>query len=131
MKVIDAGHKYILEDYDNVEQYQPNDIFFMKRIGPHYPGNVGESHHGTNCQEILRVLIDRVKYLQGQIYCDDNEEILRYLRYSLLMFEQRAARIHGRKLSDFNYKDNKIEDIPTCKTCGHIECNIKEHQKGA
>lgn len=131
MKVIEVGHKYQLEDYDNTADHSlPNNLFFMKRIGPHYPGNIGCPHHGTNCQEVLRVLIDRVKYLQSQIYCPENEEILRYLRYCILMFEQRAAKIHGRTLNaaEYPYKHNNIEDTPTCKTCGHIECQIKEHQ---
>lgn len=129
MKVLDPGHSYEFEDYDKKEHDLPPTLFFMKRVGPHYPGNTGESHHGTNCQEVLRGLIDRTKYLENQIHCEENAEIIRYMRYCILLFEKRAARIHGRELQaeKLPYKDNEIEKLPTCKTCGHIECQIKEH----
>jgi hypothetical protein len=135
MKVIEIGHHYELECYDVGDRvWIKDDIFFMKRVGGHYPGNKGEPHPGTNCQEVLRVLINRIKYLDRQIPCDENKIIIQDLRNALLLFEQRAARMHGRTLSKrFFLNDPKlikrveIEDEPTCKTCGHIECTIKEH----
>lgn len=130
MKVLEAGHQYDLENYDDTDEKTSNYLIFMKRIGGHYPGNVAPAHRGTNCQEVLRVLIDRVKYLNNQIPCIENEEIIRYLRYAIFMFESRAANLHGRpfdKVKDFPYIENRIEEEPTCKTCGHIRCQIKEH----
>src|SRR5258707_13345918 len=43
---------------------------FVKREGEGYPGNIGH-HEGTTMQEVLRVLIDRAKYINGQIPCDE------------------------------------------------------------
>jgi hypothetical protein len=130
MRIIEAGHHYELESYDiGNEEWVNDDITFMKRIGSHYPGNTGEAHPGTNCQEVLRVLIDRVKYLDDQIACSENKDILDYLRHALLRFEQRAARIRQKPLAYLADKGMcNIEDLPTCKTCGHIECEIKEHK---
>lgn len=59
MKVIDPGHVYELAHLDgqHVER-----LVFVKREGDGYPGNFGH-HEGTNLQEVLRALIDRVEYL--------------------------------------------------------------------
>jgi len=124
MKVKIRGHIYELDTYDQIHDRPPETIVFMKRIGGHYPGNLGQPHAGTNCQEVIRVLIDRVKYLDNQIPCQENKDILEYLRLTLLRFEQRAAKIHGRKLRT---NSDAIENERACFTCGHLECQIKEH----
>ncbi len=117
MKVIDPGHSYEPQEYDG--ETTENVIVFMKREGQGYPGNIGH-HAGTNCQEIIRILIDRVKYLDRQIPHEQNEQILRGLRRALFGFELRAAERHGRTLI---YPLAPIENIPTCKKCGHIQCD--------
>lgn len=117
MKVLDPGHVYVIAEYDGGGT---QNLRFMKREGPGYPYNEG-SHPGTNCQEILRVLIDRVKYLQRQVPCAENEIILGSLRSVLIAFESRAARRHGRELMlPFN---QSIEDVKSCPRCGHINCD--------
>lgn len=119
MKVIDPGHEYLLESYDGEQE---NRLVFMKREGEGYPFNVGH-YAGTNCQEVIRVLIDRVKYLQQQIPCDENVSVIAALRQVLLSFETRAAQRHGRVFPcDVRFE---IEDRPTCKGCGHIDCEGK------
>lgn len=45
---------------------------FVKREGEHFPGNVGH-YPGTTMQEVLRVLIDRAKYVNSQIPCLETE----------------------------------------------------------
>lgn len=120
MKVLDPGHKYLLASYDGVE-YQ--ELTFVKREGMGYPGNVGH-YAGTNIQEVLRVLIDRVNYLNTQIYSVHNEIVLGFLRGAIYELEERAARRHNRTLTFDPYSDpvENIETLPTCPTCGHIEC---------
>jgi len=115
MKVIDAGHRYELRPFDGGEVQA---LTFMKREGPGYPGNVGH-YGGTNCQEVLRALIDRMEYLQHQISCGETEGALFLLRQALWLFEGRAARRHGRL---FDYPVAAIENEATCKRCGHIGC---------
>lgn len=116
MKVLDPGHYYSVNVYDGEdEQY----IWFMHRIGEGYPGNQGEPYSGTNCQEVIRVLIDRVKYLNSQIPCEANIVIITNLREALWQFEQRAADRHGRQLPE---RPIEVEHIPTCVRCGHIHC---------
>ncbi len=122
MKEIDAGHEYELNSYDGK---QPNRLVFVKREGEGYPFNVGH-HPGTNCQSVIRALIARVKYLQKQIPCVENQVVIRKLRESLWHFEIRAAQRHGRQLPDFPIE---IEAMPTCLTCGHIGCEDLNHQQ--
>lgn len=122
MKVIDPGHEYELDSYDGGE---PVRLVFVKREGEGYPFNVGH-HPGTNCQEVIRALIDRVQYLQRQIPCDENPVVVNRLRDALWQFEQRAAERHGRLLPSF---EAAIEKQPTCAGCGHIGCDGQHKAK--
>lgn len=123
MNEVDPGHEYLLDSYDGGD---PVRLVYVKREGEGYPFNVGH-HPGTNCQEVIRALIARVKYLQKQVRCDENIFVIDYLRRALWQFEIRAAQRHGRRLPDFYL--NEIENQPTCAGCGHIGCegNHKFH----
>lgn len=116
MNVLDPGHSYALQNYDGDGAQK---LVFMKREGPGYPFNVGH-YKGTNCQEVMRALIDRVLYLNKQVPCAENQIALAGLRSALYAFELRAARRHGRELE---WQTSEPESAPTCPTCGHIKCN--------
>ncbi len=116
MDIIDPGHKYKLSTLDGeVEQI----ITFVKREGDNFPGNIGH-YPGVIIQEVLRVLIDRLKYLDNQRYDVQNEFVLYALRKAIWHLEVRAARIHN---LDFPFPVEDIEMLPVCKSCGHIVCN--------
>jgi hypothetical protein len=117
MRVLDAGHYYALSCLDSPLNLEEK-LRFVKREGPGYPGNVGR-YAGTNIQEVLRVLIDRVKYLDSQIHDGNNDGVLLSLRDALWWLEARAARRHGRKEPEYS---QSIELAPACSRCGHIEC---------
>ncbi len=129
MKVLDPGHQYELEMLDVPTIVEKGTyvaiptLQFVKREGPGYPGNKGH-YHGTNIQEVLRVLIDRIQYLQGQKECPENRMILRHLRHCIMLLEQRAARRHGDMMRMSEVPLEGIESMTTCKTCGHIRCNV-------
>lgn len=59
MTVIDPGHEYLM---DSLDGEQTNRLVFVKRQGVKYPGNVG-AHPGTTMQEVLRALLERLKYV--------------------------------------------------------------------
>lgn len=124
MKEVDKGHEYLLDEYDGYHERGMR-LVFVKREGEGYPFNKG-SHCGTNCQEVLRALIYRVKYLQKQIPCDENVVVLRNLRNALWQFEIRAAQRHGRQLPKL---PEAIETVPTCEGCGHIGCEGNHHNE--
>ncbi len=124
MEVVDKGHHYLLKKFDidsTIPRFvREDELVFVKREGAKYPGNIGH-HPGTITQEVLRALIDRTKYVDNQLPCFENKQILDNLRSSLLLLEIRAARIRGKKLILVNPMDN-IEEQPTCDVCGHILC---------
>lgn len=118
MKILDPGHRYEVAIYDGGESFA-RVIQFMKRVGDGYPGNAGPPYEGTNIQEVLRVLIDRVQYLDGQISDKSNLMVIDDLRHALRALELRAARRHGRTPPEFRFD---IENEPVCPKCGHIGC---------
>lgn len=115
MRVLDAGHRFALRhlDGDGEEILQ-----FVKREGEGYPGNIGHCE-GTTMQEVLRALISRAKYVDGQIPCYETDKGIELMRGALRWFEVRAARRHGRIFED---RRNDIELADTCEKCGHIGC---------
>lgn len=119
MKIIDAGHMYVLDSLDGGE---PVRVTFVKRQGAKFPFNSGV-HGGTNVQEVLRALIDRTKYLLSQEACAETEAALGNLQSALLHYEVRAARRHDRHLD--LYSVDQLSNLPTCETCRHIGCDGK------
>lgn len=124
MIVKDPGHCYLLDYLDaKMGDEKQGMLTFVKRVGDKYPGNT-YGHAGTNIQEVLRALIERVKYVNNQIPCSQNEIILLKLRESILLLEERAAIRHGREPIRKSYE---IELAPTCSKCGHIGCQGECH----
>lgn len=123
MKTVDPGHIYMLDvlDIEADERQSAEMLMFVKRQGDRYPGNV--SHYpGTNCQEVIRALIARVNFLEGQLPDPHNEAIVRHLREALWLFESRAAQRYGRVLPPLESTE-RIEEELTCSLCAHIRCN--------
>jgi hypothetical protein len=92
-------------------------LVFVKREGPKFPGNVG-SHPGTNIQEVLRAVLERLSYLDKQEHDDRNTLVAGYIGYAIYYLEERAANRHGRT------PPNKLEAVigEVCLKCGHVGC---------
>ena len=123
MKILDPGHRYWLDllDIEGDQRHGTELLTFVKRQGARYPGNRGH-YPGTNCQEVIRALINRVKHLDSQVADAHNEPILRHLRETLWLFESRAAERYGRTLPPLE-EFEAIEEESTCAGCAHIRCN--------
>lgn len=133
MKVVDPGHKYILDELDKDDGGLIY-LTFVKRIGDRYLGNSGHAYGGTYCQDVLRALIDRCKYLNNQISCPQTIRIIELLRTALYLFEYRAAEIKGELPSFFRMEEIRsdlvsIEDVIACKQCGHLYPHQHVEQK--
>ena len=122
MKVLDPGHSYALDVIDGREG-DTVDLIFVKRDTPseNYPGNIGH-YPGVQIQEVLRALIDRCKYVNDQFSCEETELSILLLRKSLWDLEQRARRIRGQEPLNRNLLAEVVETLPTCPTCGHVQC---------
>ena len=122
MKEVDPGHSYALDVLDG----EPNEQVikkFVKREGPGYPGNVGH-HPGPTLQENWRADIARLKYVNGQIFCNETLAAIQLLRQAILLLEIRAKRTHSQQLPPVDL--DTIELYPTCSTCGHILCTLHQ-----
>lgn len=118
---LDAGHKYRLFTLDgDVGQV----LTFVKRHDPEnpdrFPGNEN-SYPGTTLQSVIRVLIDRTTYLQGQIPCEENIAVINNLQNCLFLLEHRAMRRHGLDASQLT--QHKASFGAMCHVCGHVACN--------
>lgn len=116
MKELDPGHLYIPDSIDG--EYPEGPIRFVKREGDNYPGNVGH-YPGTTIQEVLRILIARLCYVNGQTGCNESCTAINLLRETIQIMEMRAKRVKGKFLETL-YQD--IETYPPCKICGNILC---------
>lgn len=126
MKVIDPGHVYDLVWVDGRPEADghpildyANRLTFVKREGEKYPRNVGH-HPGTQIQEVLRTLIDRLYYVNTQEPDVANAVVISNLREAIFTLECRAAKRHGRRFDLRLWAD--IEKHPVCLKCGHIGC---------
>lgn len=119
MRVVDPGHKYLLDSLDNGS---PIPLTFVKRDAPaeRYPGNIGH-YPGTLIQEVLRALIDRGEYLQNQQPCEETQEFVNLMRRGLWVLESRVRRV--RHEPPLEIQLSAIERQPTCDICGHITCS--------
>lgn len=119
MKVLDPGHQYGLTSLDASYDGEYEFLAFVKRVGPEYPGNTGFPYSGTNIQEVIRALIDRVNYLEGQVPCMENALVIEHLRCAFQWLERRAARRHQRPTPKFT---DAPELMSYCSRCHHVGC---------
>lgn len=124
MKIIDPGHEYLLEGVG--EGARPQHITFVKNEGEKYPGNIG-FHSGILTQELLRVCLDRIAYLNSQGSCMETELALSAIRQALAWFEVRAARCRGTHIEGEHA--DALDNAMTCPVCGHNQCHRMEHER--
>lgn len=104
MKALVPGHRYEAAHLDGkgVEIIQ-----FVDR-------GHGNDTEGTTCQELIKILIDRVKLLDEEVPSMFNENIIYHARMMLINFEARALirKVEKKKLLpeelDFSDEDGHI-----------------------
>lgn len=124
MKVIDPGHQYQLQVIDGDDLFGKLTILrFVKRVGSKFPGNL-DSYPGTNCQEPLRAIVDRLNYLNNQKPDVRTISARDHLIEAIYLLEHRAAELHSRKPPT---KSEALNEI-TCQKCGHVGCTGSCHK---
>jgi len=87
MKVIDEGHSYELDcvgDQNLCRESQKLD--FMKRV------NGKMVMDGTTNEDVLKMLIDRMQYLQRRLPCRENAQVITKLEEALLWLNSRTQK---------------------------------------
>lgn len=81
MNVVETGHIYKL---NNTESSQAQELIFINRDA----GNL--IYDGTTNEEVLKVLIDRLKYLNMKCPCRENSIVITKLEESLMWLNRRT-----------------------------------------
>lgn len=84
MKVIKAGHQYELPHFGSPDHTQ-----YISFIQKDVAGNLIED--GTTNEEVLSMLIDRMKTLQDKMPCRENAIVITKLEESLMWLNKRTA----------------------------------------
>lgn len=86
MKVNVEGHDYFLENFGRCPD--PNGVQFLKFVRMEEDGTY---YDGTTNEDVLAVLIDRMKYLNGKFPCRENSIVITKLEESLMWLNHRTA----------------------------------------
>ncbi len=91
MKTLTLGHKYELANFQAPET-DGQTIQFIEKV----PVSEGSKElrtvsDGTTNEEVLKVLIDRLNYLQGKFPCRENAIVITKLEESLMWLNKRTA----------------------------------------
>ena len=112
MKVLDKGHTYLLKDNGSCEH--SNKLIFFK--DKKYNKN---GYEGTTNQEVLRALIDRMKFMDKQCPSKENKKIIKHLRKALALHEIRH-------IKRFVHKNLEIENVKITNCDDHFLISERE-----
>lgn len=89
MNIITTGHKYELASF---EGGTPQTLQFIEKV-PVAEGSkeLRTVNDGTTNEEVLKVLIDRLQYLNGKFPCRENAIVITKLEESLMWLNKRTA----------------------------------------
>lgn len=102
MKVHTAGHLYELANFENAGT--PQLLQFIHKEPKGETTELITVAEGTTNEEVLRVLIDRMIFLQAKFPCRENAIVITKLEESLMWLEKRTA---DRKLRNVEGKHQK------------------------
>ncbi len=88
MRIIDQGHQYELS---HLEGDGHEILSFIKKESTENPGELQIVSDGTTNEEVLRVLIDRMNFLQVKKPCRENAIVITKLEECLMWLEKRTA----------------------------------------
>lgn len=90
MKVLTAGHRYIVANHQVPSQGQVIQ-FIEKKPSEADPSVLEVVADGTTNEEVIEVLIDRLQYLNGKMESIENKYAIEYLGKALNLLKQRTA----------------------------------------
>lgn len=91
MRVITAGHKYELENFEAKDQPGQVIQFIEKAPRPgDEPGALATVNDGTTNEEVLKMLIDRCEFLYNKFPSDETHVAVGGLRIALYAIQSRT-----------------------------------------
>jgi hypothetical protein len=91
MKILRAGHRYELENFENKDR--PGQVIQFIEKTPVAEGSpeLRTVHDGTTNEQALLVVIDRMQSMQAKFPCRENAIAITHLETALLWLEKRTA----------------------------------------
>lgn len=99
MKTITIGHKYELYNFERNIPELNQVVQFIEKV-PVSEGSVElrTVNDGTTNEEVLAMLIDRMKYLQDKAPCRENAIVITKLEEALMWLDKRTADRKARRV---------------------------------
>lgn len=91
MKVITAGHKYELKNFENKEAPGQTIQFIEKVSAPENPTQLTTVNDGTTNEEVLEVILDRLNHLNSKFPCRENALAITNIEQGLMWLNRRTA----------------------------------------
>jgi hypothetical protein len=89
MKALTKGHLYHLPNFENEDEGQLIQ-FIEKKPSEDVEGELVTVKDGTTNEAVLKMLIDRLYYLQEKFSCRENEIVITKLEESLMWLNKRT-----------------------------------------
>lgn len=89
MQILTEGHRYLLNSYEGTQAQVLQ--FIEKRPRDDNSTELVTVNDGTTNEEVLAVLIDRMKSLNAKFPCRENSIVITKLEESLMWLEKRTA----------------------------------------
>ena len=94
MKILTEGHKYELDHFESygLDGVAVETLQFIEKV-PVAEGltELKTVNDGTTNEEVLKVLINRMQYLQAKFPCRENAIVITKLEESLVWLEKRTV----------------------------------------
>ena len=92
MRVIKPGHGYELANFEQDIPELNQRLHFIDKVPcDDAPGKLVTVRDGTTNEEVLEMLIDRMKFLQAAFPCRENAIVITKLEESLMWLNKRTA----------------------------------------
>lgn len=91
MKVIVPGHAYSLENFEYPHRSRQTLQFIHKEPSNLRSGELTTIEDGTTNEDVLKVLIDRMQYLNSKFPCRENSIVITKLEEALMWLDKRTA----------------------------------------
>ena len=90
MQIKVEGHQYEMSNFENKDQ--PGQILQFIHKEPDESNELITISDGTTNEEVLEVLIDRMKFLNNKFPCTENELVINHLDFALFQLNERTRK---------------------------------------
>jgi hypothetical protein len=103
MKKLREGHRYELDNFEEGGEFPNQEIQFIETT-PVEPGSTEliTLFNGTTNEDVIAVLLDRIKYLDGKFPCTENKSAIYHLKEAELALRLRTLRRVRRRVEGKN-----------------------------